>query len=363
MINENQPLPDTAPELPTRVLHIAHQQLRRYGATRVSWAKKLDLGLIKAGFDLHNFSDRDVAAFEAPLGIRALGERKAQQRLLEMAEAVVPDLVIVGHCDSITNDTIAELRKQHPGAAIIHCNNDPLFVPSNADRIEHRAEVCDRVFVSTGRRTLDQRFPDLAGRIFHMPNPVDATIERFDSSCHSTLPTDLIFCSKSENFTERLTLAGRVRDALGAQISFRTPGAFGQAGVWGRAYDQALAESKMGLNINRQEGDYWYSSARMAQLGGNGLLVFTHRDNGFQALFPEETLVYYHDAESLIAGIREFHGDDARRRLWAANTRAFFHGALNSELYARYIVETGLGQPPSEDYVWLEAPTRATDHA
>ncbi|MEM6710282.1 MAG: glycosyltransferase family 1 protein, partial [Pseudomonadota bacterium] len=243
---------------PPRVLHIAHQQLRRYGATRVSWARKLDLGLVRAGFDLHIFSDRDVAAFEAPFGIRALGERRAQQRLLEMAEAVEPDLVIVGHCDSITNATLQTLRVPRPELRMIHCNNDPLFVPSNAARIAHRAEVCDAVIVSTGRTTLKERFPELAGRVFHMPNPVDPTIERYDGSTRSNQSTDLIFCSKSENFTDRLSLVSSLRTAVADELRFRTPGAFGEPGVWGLDYDRALADSRMGLNISRQEGDYWY---------------------------------------------------------------------------------------------------------
>lgn len=179
-----------------RVLHIAHMQLRRYGATRVSWAKKLDLGLIKAGFEVHNFSDRDVAAFEAPFGYRPLGERKANARLLEMVDNVEPELVVAGHCDSIRNDTLAAIRSRPFVKRIIHCNNDPLFVPSNFERILHRAEVCDSVFVSTGRRCLVERFPALADRIWHMPNPVDAAIERADASQNERYETDLIFASK-----------------------------------------------------------------------------------------------------------------------------------------------------------------------
>ena len=62
-----------------RVLHIAYQQLRRYGETRVSWAEKLTFGLIKNAHYVKAFSDRDVAAFEAPLGLRDLGRNKANK--------------------------------------------------------------------------------------------------------------------------------------------------------------------------------------------------------------------------------------------------------------------------------------------
>ncbi len=336
-----------------RILHIAHQQLRKYGATRVSWARKLELGLVKAGHGVHGFSDRDVAAFEAPFGLRPVGRRRANRRLLEMAEAVEPDLVIAGHCNVITNQTLAELRRRHPGVVIVHCNNDPLFVPENAARIGHRAEVVDAVFVSTGVRELERFFGGTRIRLHHMPNPVDPTIERFDASAAADLPVDLVFCGKSNAHTDRLALVGWLRDALPADLVFRIHGSFGNPGVWGLDYDRALAASKMGLNLNRQEGHHWYSSARMAQMGGNGLLVLTHADNGFDTLFPPETLVYWRTREELLAAVVDFREDDAKRRAWAANTRRFFHESLNATLYARYIVEAAMEQPFSHPYAWL----------
>ena len=335
-----------------RILHIAHQQLRTYGATRVSWAKKLDLGIIKAGYDVHSFSDRDVAAFEAPLGIRPIGRRLANRRLLDMAAAIEPDLVIAGHCDIISNGTLAELKRMHPNVVIIHCNNDPLFVPENVARIEHRAKIANALFVSTGTVEVKRLFAGTGVRLYHMPNPVDETIERFDASASTDLPTDVTFCGKSDAHTQRLALVGWLREALPDDITFRTYGSFGEPGVWGLDYDRALANTKMGLNLNRQEGHRWYSSARMAQMGGNGVLVFTHRDNGFDSLFPDETLVYYQSREALLAKIVDFHRDDAKRRLWAGNTRRFFHETMNATLYARFIVEAAMEQTFSHPYVW-----------
>lgn len=336
-----------------RILHIAHRQLRKYGATRVSWAQKLELGLIKAGHDVHAFSDRDVAAFEAPLGLRPIGRRRANRLLLEMAEAVQPEVVIAGHCDVIEDATLAELKRRRPEATLVHCNNDPLFVPENAARIERRAALVDAVFVSTGEAELARRFPNAPVPLHHLPNPVDPSIERGDASTRENLPVDLVFCSKSDAHTRRLQLVGWLRDALPPDIVFRIHGSHGQPGVWGLDYDRVLAASKMGLNLNRQEGQRWYSSARMAQMGGNGLLVFTHADNGFDTLFPPETLVYYRGREDLLAKIREFHADDARRRAWAANTRRFMHASMNAMLVAQYIVEAALQRPFSHPYAWV----------
>lgn len=336
-----------------RILHIAYQQLRRYGSTRVNWAQKLSYGLIKNDHYVVDFSDRDIASYEALLGIRELGHKKANKRLLEVAEAAEPDLIIIGHGLIISNDTLREVRRILPNAVLVHCNLDPLFVPENDAKIRMRAEVCDAVFVSTGRKELE-RFKDTGVRLYHIPNPVDPSIECYDNSKKTDLPIDLIFCSNSDEYTERLKLVGKLRDELGNELNFKTYGSFGEPPIWGRDYDKALSQSRMALNLNRQEGDYWYSSERMAQLAGNGILLFTHESARFDELLPPESAVYFADPEDLAARIREFHHDDAKRRLWAANARAFFHNEINTKLFSQYIVEAACMQAFSHDYVWAQ---------
>ncbi len=215
-----------------RVLHIAYQQLRRYGKTRVSWAQKLTSGLIKNDHCVQVFSDRDVAAFEAPFGWRDLGRGKANKRLLEMVEAFEPDLVIAGHCDIISNETLQEIKRLQPGAVLAHCNNDPLFVPDNVKKIKHRAEVVDAVFVSTGRSEL-ALFEGGNARLYHMPNPVDPAVETLNNARRTDLEIDLLFCSNSNDFTKRLEMVGHLKDALSAEMNFKTFGSFGEAPVWG----------------------------------------------------------------------------------------------------------------------------------
>lgn len=336
-----------------RILHIAYQQLRRYGKTRVSWAQKLTSGLIKNNHFVQVFSDRDVAAFEAPFGWRDLGKGKANQRLLETVEAFDPDLIIAGHCDMIRNETLEKARQIRPGVTIVHCNNDPLFVPDNVEKIHHRAQVVDAIFVSTGRRELTE-FESGRARVYHMPNPVDPAVESLDNSQRTDLEIDLLFCSNSNDFTERLQMVKSLKEALGDSLNFKTYGSFGEAPVWGRDYDRALAETRMGLNLNRQEGLYWYSSARMAQLAGNGILQFTHCGPRFDELLPEESVVYFSDRDDLEQKIRTFHREDVMRQEWAARARDFFHSEINNTLYAQYIVEAALSMAFSHPYVWAQ---------
>ncbi|MDX1694551.1 MAG: hypothetical protein R3208_12365, partial [Ketobacteraceae bacterium] len=213
-----------------RVLHVAYQQLRRYGKTRVSWAEKLTFGLIKNNHYVQTFSDRDIAAFEAPFGIRDLGKRAANQRLLETVEAFEPDLVIAGHCDMITNDTLKKIKTIYPHTRIAHCNNDPLFVPSNVDRIKYRSEVADAIFVSTGRPELTV-FEGIGARVYHMPNPVEPAVECLNNAEKETLDIDLLFCSNSNDFTKRLETVKHLKEQLDDELNFKTFGSFGEPPV------------------------------------------------------------------------------------------------------------------------------------
>ena len=336
-----------------RILHIAYQQLRRYGKTRVSWAQKLTYGLIKNDHYVLDFSDRDIASFQAPFGIRELGHGKANKRLLETVEAMRPDLIIAGHCDIITNETLIEIKRRYPKTVIAHCNLDPLFMPDNVEKIKQRAKVVDAYFVSTGRRELVM-FEGSNARIYHFPNPVEPSIETGNCAEKNDreLDIDLIFCSNSNERSKRLELVKYLKESLPGEINFKTFGSFGEDPIWGRDYDDALLRSKMALNLNRQEGQYWYSSERMMQLTGNGILTFTDSANKFDELFPKDSLVYFDNAEHLRDLIVEFHHDDEKRIKWAKNARDFVHKEMNTRLFAQYIVEASMQIPFSHDYVW-----------
>ena len=334
-----------------RILHIDYQQIRRYGQNHGNWVEKLAYGMIKNGHLLQSFSDRDIAAFEAPFGIRDLGWKRANRRAIEMVESVAPDLIVLGHCDKISNDTVVEMRKVSPDSRIVHCNCDPLFVPYNVENIKLRSEVCDAVFVTTGKQELAQ-FEGSRARAFHIPNPVDEAFETLDNSSQTDLSIDLLFCSNATKFTSRGKIVEFVKNALDSELAFHTYGSFGMPAVWGKEYDRVLAQTRMGLNLNRQEGNYWYASDRMAQLAGNGILQFTSDQQHFDTLMPAESIVYFKNEADLVEKIREFHNDDDRRRAWAANAREFFMQEMNSVLYARFIVEAAFEVPFSHDYVW-----------
>ena len=139
-------------------------------------------------------------------------------------------------------------------------------------------------------------------------------------------------------------------------------GVFGMHGnppLWGIAYDHALADSKMALNLNRYEGDYLYSSARISQLMGNGILTFLHSASGYQRFFSNSEAVFFSDDAELQEQLRDFHHDDAARKTRASQGRQFYQTEFSGQRIAQFIIETTFNLPYSADYCWQDQVFRA----
>ena len=63
-----------------------------------------------------------------------------------------------------------------------------------------------------------------------------------------------------------------------------------------------LINSKMGLNLSRGQPVKYYSSDRIAQLLGNGLLTFVDIRTKFDHFFSNNQIVFYNDLNDLRIG-------------------------------------------------------------
>ena len=124
--------------------------------------------------------------------------------------------------------------------------------------------------------------------------------------------------------------------------------------IWGADYEDVLATSKMSLNLNRREGDLWYSSDRIAHLMGFGILTFQSSKNGMQRFFTDQETVWFDEAADLAEKILRYQADDAACAAVASAGRAKYHALFNGARVLRYMVETMLGEPYSEPYEWAE---------
>jgi hypothetical protein len=126
----------------------------------------------------------------------------------------------------------------------------------------------------------------------------------------------------------------------------------GRAGLVGGAYQRALESARMGLNISKRNDLYLYSSDRLAQLMGNGLLTFIDRATGYADLLPEDGAAFHSDVEELVDKLRFFLNEDASRRAVARRGAEAYRAVFNERTVANYIVDVLFDRLDGSRYSW-----------
>ena len=337
---------------PHRLLLVDNLMIRRYGNLRMGPGRKLMCGAIRNDWRICEFSDRDMARLLAPLGIRSLGGVIANRKLLLTAKNFRPDIMLLGHCDYITNETLAAIRKAVPGIRIAHFNVDPLWQPRTRAQMSDRMESCDALFATTAGEVL-KTWTTGRNVVAYMPNPSDPSMENQDNGAKTDFARDLFFAGNPRDGDPRWDLLRELLPKIEGRLRVEIFGA-DRPSIWGADYEDVLATSKMSLNLNRREGDLWYSSDRIAHLMGFGILTFQSSKNGMQRFFTDQETVWFDEAADLAEKILRYQADDAARAAVASAGRAKYHALFNGARVLRYMVETMLGEPYSEPYEWAE---------
>lgn len=351
---------------PLRIVHVANFSLKPKGAGFFSVSFKMSNGLTRLGHNVINFSDRDVARASNIFGSRKFGVGAANKKLVELVSRFRPDLLLLGHADVIQPDTLDEIRASRPGIKIVQWSVDALFEPDNVARLKSKIARVDCTFVSTAGARLDELGAP-GHKVAYLPNPVDPSIECFRAFEHprAVLQTDLFFASGSGTVprfhvgieTTANKLATQIREAVpGLRTDF--PGILGAPHKFGAAFEDALATSAMALNLSRRNDDHLYSSDRIAQVMGCGLLTFVDRATGLEEFFSDEEIVFYSDEAALISAIdQHFRDDDLRRRRAEAGWRKYFQ-LFDTTRVCDYVIDVIFDRVDPATFKWQPTPLR-----
>jgi hypothetical protein len=342
-----------------RILHAGNFGSRAKGAFLHSVAAKISRGLIRAGHHVVDFSDRDVARAATPFRARKLGVIGANRALTRLAHDMRPDLLVLGHADTIRANTIASLRASMPALRVLQWNVDPVFEPGNLDRLRGKLHVVDATLVSSAGTALEPlRRPGM--HLGFLPNPVDFSVENGQSHTRLDLPFDLFFACGHPSRPLR-HVCGRVVDMeallkmlMGAipRLRLRVAGLSGQPHVFGHAYQAALAETAIGLNVSRRNDVPLYSSDRLAQMAGNGLAILMDRASFYGSLFSDNEMAFFASLDELASQTRRLVAEPALRCAMAAAGRHRYHALFNETSIARYLVEVATGTHDPKNYAW-----------
>ena len=303
-------------------------------------------GFIRAG---HTVFFYDYKAERRSSSIfRSTRYKKANTKLIEIIRHEKPDLAFFGDTTDITSETMAEARKLVPYMA--QFSVDGLFKNDSVAEIKRRAQFTDATFITTGGPIL-KSFDTTGNRTYFIPNPCDRGLMTGRAFARPDWKYDLFFAGSPE-----VGKAEEKRSKIFAQIKEAIPdirlGCFGIDGmphISGADYFEKLAKSYIGLNMTRKalhrtatpEELYLYSSDRIAQYMGQGLLTFIATGFELEKMFlPDKEAVYFDGPEDLTERLRFYlKNRDAGRKIAEAGWKKT-HERYNEQAVAEFIVKS-----------------------
>jgi hypothetical protein len=341
-----------------RILHVANRAEKHWGNKYYSFPYKINNGFVRNGHCVYWFSDRDVSRSLALIPSRKLGVGACNRKLLEVCNNFRPDVIVLGHAEIIKHETLAEIKTRH-NPIIVEYDIDLLHA-DNLKKIAGRSGYVDFYFIGTGGKVLGE-IAAKGTRCTYIPNPVDPSIDYLENHSRADLPVEVFFAGQISHMVDtsdlRTQIASLPQDMPEVKFGYFN-------GVWGHAYLRLVEQARMGLSIsvglkNTGQGDgsyqYLYSSDRISQYLGNGLLTFVEKRFCLSDIYGPDCLVEVEGYEELKYKIAFFARRNDLRMQQAGASHSLVHEEFNERLVAQYMLEVATGQSYSHDYRW---PTR-----
>ncbi|RKG33863.1 glycosyltransferase [Acinetobacter guerrae] len=335
-----------------KILHIANFGFNKQGAHFYCTDRKISAGLIENGHFVYDFSFRDMARMGTIFKTKKLGACWANKEILKTVQNLEPDLVLIGHSDLMSPEVLKQIKQMYPKTKIAFWYVDPLYHEHKLDFIKAFSPYLDAIFSTTGGEYL-AKLKESHLSAAYLPNIGHRNVEILKQFSNTETDKTFIFCGVVYKEPEREKFLMDLAQALQqVKINYQFYGCFEHAGVYGKAYYQVLAESKMGLNYSRRNDVTLYSSDRIVQLTGNGLLTFCPRIPDFEKLYNEQEVVYFDDQVDLARKIQYFDQQPEYAKLIAHAGWQKTRQSFNAKRITQYMLEVTFRQPFSEDYEW-----------
>ena len=343
-----------------RILHITNFNERLDGRLFFNTGRRINNGFIRLGHSVLGFSDRDIQKYYK--GIRDIkGAKTLNDKLKKTCYNYKPDLIVLGHADLISSDQIAELKEDYPNARFGQWFLDPLNKKGpdferNKDRILDKIKVVDSTFLTTSPDVLKFLKNENS---FYIPNPSDKSFEildNYNNSCN----IDVFFALshgvhrgvlKSGKTDDRITFLNNLTEKT-PDVKFDLYGIGKIQPIWADHYFKTISNAKMGLNLSRGEAIKYYSSDRITQIVGNGLVCLIDEKTEYRNFFSDKEMVFYKNINDLSEKILKIANDDKMRKSIAKKGKEKYMKYFNSNLVAEYIVNKTLEVNNSKKYFW-----------
>lgn len=314
-----------------KILHCANFSESKFGQVFYSIDRKISNGLIRNGHFVYDFSYREVAKNLTFFKSKKLGAKKMNVKLLQVLENLQPDLLLLGHTELVSTDTLKIIKQKYPIIKIVMWWVDPF---DNISHINSRLPYLDAFFATTSPEYYKNKFVNKTNFYF-MPNVCDNSIETLKSFENNTFDYDLIFIGRKDDkrkeFVEKLAC---IKD-----LNFKVFGDSRDTLIFGQNFLDTISNSKMTINYSRYNNIPLYSSDRIIQLLAQGTLVFCPKIPNFEELFSENEVIYFDDFDDLKIKIQFFKDNDEKRIEISKNGWLKAHKEFDSQVITNIMLK------------------------
>ena len=332
------------PEKKLKILHITNFNERHNGRLFYNTGRRINNGFIRLNHSVLEFSDRDIVSYYRSIN-DLKGSKKLNKKLIEVVSNYLPDLIVLGHADLINVDTLFYIKQIYPNIRISQWFLDRMDSEwiINRKRFEDKFQITDANFCTTSPDILKFK----SNNIFYLPNPVDSSFEKLKIDQKKSFNRDLFF-AMSHGVHRGNLKKGKfdVRENFIKKLMNKTPsvkydiyGMDNKQPIWADNYIKTISQSKMALNLSQGNPVKYYSSDRISQMVGNGLLTFVDVRTRLNDLFTDKELIFYKGIDDLADKINRINKDDKKRMRIARNGRVKYFKYFNSTIIADYIIK------------------------
>ena len=342
-----------------KLLHVTNFNQRFNGRLHYNTGRRLNNGFIRLGHNVLTVSDRDIINKNKNI-TDINGKRSLQKILIDSFNNFEADCIILGHADSVSNETLDYLKSKNKNLKICQWFLDPLGVNGpdyhkNLKRVHDKETFMDATFLTTSPDILSKKI----NNSHFIPNPCDEsfeTLKNYEKECQH----DVFFAMshgvhrgglKKGKFDDRETFINKLLKKS-KDINFDIYGMNNVQPIWGDNFLKKLSKSNMGLNLSRGKPIKYYSSDRIAQLLGNGLLTFIDKKTLFGDFLTEDHIVTYINMDDLTYKLSKFKKDVKERKRIAKNGRDFYLKKFNSTLVAEFILSKIYDFKSKNKFIW-----------
>ena len=344
-----------------RILHVTNFNERLDGRLFFNTGRRINNGFIRLGHSVLGFSDRDIQKYYKSL-TDIKGKKILNDKLKKTCYNYKPDLIVTGHADLISRQQIEELKEDNPNTKFAQWFLDPLNKQGpdferNRSRIMDKIDLMDASFLTTSPSALP--FIPVESRSFYIPNPADEsfeTLNNFKKSCS----VDVFFALshgvhrgklKSGKTDDRIKFLEELQNKT-KDVKFDIYGIKNVQPIWADHYFKTISNCKMGLNLSRGKAIKYYSSDRITQIVGNGLVCLIDENTNYNNFFEKDEMVFYKNINDLSENILKISRDEKLRKNIARKGKQKYMKYFNSTKVAQYIINKTLEKKDKKSYLW-----------